>query len=78
MVAPTIPDMEARLIAVRQLRRRGFDGLISATVYFADDVQPLQETGADIVYDYHDGIGVGLARLSPETYASPEATEPEV
>jgi predicted Kef-type K+ transport protein len=74
MVVLTMPEMEAKLIAVRQLRKRGFNGLISATVYYADDVAPLQDAGADIIYDYHDGIGVGLARLSLEKYTLNEAT----
>ena len=61
-----LTEMEANLIATRQLRKRGFAGLISATVYFAEDVEPLKRAGADLVYDYHDGIGVGLAKLSLE------------
>lgn len=65
-VVLTMTEIEANLIATRQLRKRGFAGLISATVYYADDVEPLKEAGADLVYDYHDGIGVGLARLSLE------------
>jgi hypothetical protein len=66
MVVMTMPEMEAKLIATRQLRKRGFEGQISATVYFAEDITPLTEAGADLVYDYHDGIGVGLAHLSLE------------
>jgi len=64
MVVLTMPELEAKLIAVRQLRKRGFSGLINATVLFAEDVAPLTEAGANFVYDYHDGIGVGLAKLS--------------
>ena len=65
-VVLTMPETEAKVIATRQLRKRGFAGLISATVYYAEDVEPLTSAGADLVYDYHDGIGVGLARLSLE------------
>jgi hypothetical protein len=65
-VVLTMPETEAKVIATRQLRKRGFTGLISATVYFAEDIEPLTSAGADLVYDYHDGIGVGLARLSLE------------
>jgi len=70
-----MPEMEAKLMAARQLRRRGFAGLISATVYYAEDVKPLSEAGADLVYDYHDGIGVGLARLSLEQRNRPITAE---
>lgn len=66
MVVLSMPEMEAKLIATRQLRKRGFTGLISATVLFEEDVATLSEAGADLVYDYHDGIGVGLARLTME------------
>jgi predicted Kef-type K+ transport protein len=66
MVVLSMPEMEAKLIAVRQLRKRGFTGLITATVLFTEDITPLTEAGADLVYDYHDGIGVGLARRSLE------------
>lgn len=69
MVVLSMPEMEAKLIAVRQLRKRGFTGLISATALFAEDVATLTDAGADMVYDYHDGIGVGLARLSLEQRA---------
>jgi hypothetical protein len=68
MIVLTMPEMEAKLIAIRQLRKRGFTGLISATALFTEDVVPLTEAGADLVYDYHDGIGVGLARLSLEQH----------
>lgn len=71
MVVLTMPELEAKLIATRQLRKRGFEGQISATVYFAEDVTPMTEAGADFVYDYHDGIGVGLAHLSLEHRALP-------
>ena len=71
----TMPETEAKVIATRQLRKHGFDGLISATVYFAEDVEPLTLAGADLVYDYHDGIGVGLARLSLERHKASATTE---
>lgn len=73
-VVLTMPETEAKVIATRQLRKRGFTGLISATVYYAEDVEPLNRAGADLVYDYHDGIGVGLARLSLERRTPAAAT----
>jgi predicted Kef-type K+ transport protein len=69
-----VPELEAKLIATRQLRKRGFTGLISATVLFSEEIPQLTEAGADLVYDYHDGIGLGLARLSLERQEeAPEA-----
>ena len=75
VVVLSMPEMEAKLIATRQLRKRGFAGLISATVLYAEDIALLTEAGADLVYDYHDGIGVGLARLSLEQHTAYEATQ---
>jgi len=65
-VVLTMPELEAKLIATRQLRKRGFTGKISATVLFTEEVDSLRRAGADQVYDYHDGIGVGLAHLALE------------
>ncbi len=71
MVIMTMPEMEAKLIATRQLRKKGFDGLITATaLYSEEDREPLKEAGVDVVYSYYDGVGIGLARLSVEKYTA--------
>jgi hypothetical protein len=71
MIILAMPEMEAKLIAIHQLRKLDFAGLISATALFSDEVEPLRQAGADVVYNYYDGVGIGLAKLSLETRAGP-------
>jgi predicted Kef-type K+ transport protein len=71
MIILAMPEMEAKRIAIHQLRKLDFAGLISATALFSDEVEPLRQAGADVVYNYYDGVGIGLARLSLETRAGP-------
>ena len=75
MVILSMPEMEAKLIAIKQLRKLGFTGLISATALFNENIQPLTEAGANVVYDYYDGVGIGLARLSLEAQPVPVGHE---
>lgn len=63
----TMPELPAQLIAIRQLRDRGYQGTISATARFRENIAILKEAGVDVVYDYYDGVGVGLARLTLES-----------
>jgi len=59
-----LPEPSAKVTAARQLRAIGFSGHISATVVFPEEVEPLQHAGADQVYNYYDGVGMGFARLA--------------
>lgn len=56
-----MPDVEANTIATSELRRKGFTGLISATVMYSDQAEMIREAGADVVYNYFDEVGVGFA-----------------
>jgi predicted Kef-type K+ transport protein len=67
MVVLSMPEMQAKLIALRELRKMGYSRLISATALFAEDVEQLQQAGADLIYNYYDGVGMGLARLTLES-----------
>jgi hypothetical protein len=75
MVILTMPELEAKLIAIRQLRKLGFTGFISATALFTEHVQPLTDAGANVVYNYYDGVGIGLAKLSLEQHAGKTANQ---
>ncbi len=66
MILLAIPEVDAKVTASRQLRARGFKGLISATALFHEELEPLKASGADIVYDYYEGIGGSFARLTLE------------
>jgi len=56
-----VPDTEAKTIAAEQLKLIGFKGIISATALFNDEIQPIKDAGADLVYNYYDEVGVGFA-----------------
>jgi len=70
-----MPDPEAKKIAITQLRRRGYDGLISATVTFDDEAEPILAAGGNLTFNHYGEAGVGYAErvwesLHPETVNS--------
>ena len=54
-------DAEAKTIAVRKLRERGFDGLIVAHAMFDDIAERIMQAGADKTYLTMSEAGTGLA-----------------
>jgi predicted Kef-type K+ transport protein len=56
-----MPDPEAKHIASRQLRRRGFAGLIGAVSNYPEEEQSLKVAGADMTFLAFNEVGVGLA-----------------
>lgn len=56
-----MPDLEANTIAARQLRKRGYRGLIIAATSYRDHIPILERAGANMAYDYFSGAGVGFA-----------------
>lgn len=56
-----LPDTEAKILASRQLRKRGYKGLISATYVWPEEREPILAAGADVAYNYFAEAGVGLA-----------------
>jgi predicted Kef-type K+ transport protein len=56
-----LPDAEAKIIASRQLRLRGFRGLIAATHVFEDEREPILAAGCDLTYNYFTEAGTGFA-----------------
>lgn len=70
-----MPDLEANLAAIRELRRRGFSGLLSATHHFPEESEPMRAAGCDSAYYYFSEAGVGFAQHTLEQLA--EAAEPE-
>ncbi len=57
----TMPDAEAKQIAIRALRQRGYGGIISATNLYAEEAAPILEAGATTTFNYFDEAGVGFA-----------------
>ncbi len=64
-----MPDLEARRCAVEQLRAAEFHGLVSAIAVYHEEVAMLLQLGADKVYSYYEGVGVGFAEYAMEEVA---------
>ena len=56
-----MPDREAKQIASRQLRRHGFQSLISAVSTHPEEAAALKAAGADMTFLAFNEVGVGLA-----------------
>lgn len=65
-----VPDIDAKLLAARQVRASGYTNTISATALFTDEVEALKAVGVDLVYNYYDGIGSGFAKFSRDAVHS--------
>lgn len=56
-----MPEITAKVLATKQLRKMGFTGTITSTVVFDDEVKQLKAAGADFIYNYYDGVGISFA-----------------
>ena len=56
-----MPDMEAKRFAIRQLRARGYQKLISATFVYPEQGKLLEAEGCDTAFNYYSEAGVGFA-----------------
>ena len=69
-----LPDINAKRSASRELRRRGFTGLVSATHVYPEERATIIEAGCDVTYNYFTEAGVGFAR---DTWAALSAEAPK-
>lgn len=56
-----LPDVEAKVLASRQLRQRGFSGLIAATHVYEDERASILAAGCNVTYNYFHEAGTGFA-----------------
>ena len=61
MVMLTLPDAKASAFAVRQLKARGYEGQIAASVRFEDEIADLRKSGIDAAFVLYQEAGVGFA-----------------
>jgi len=61
LVMLALPNIEATLDALEQLRKISFPGRITATARFPDEVKLLQQSGATAVFNIYTEAGVGFA-----------------
>lgn len=57
----SMSDMESKVIAARQLRNRGFKGLVVSHSIYPDEAAKIEAAGADKTYQTMNQAGVGLA-----------------
>jgi len=65
-----LPDIEAKLIASRQLRQRGFRGLIAATYVYDEERGPILAAGCDVTFNYFAEAGTGFAAHMADALAA--------
>jgi hypothetical protein len=61
LVMLTLPDPKASAFAIGQLKQRGYDGQITASVRYEEEVAELREAGIDAAYILYEEAGVGFA-----------------
>ncbi|MDO3387573.1 cation:proton antiporter [Gilvimarinus sp. SDUM040013] len=68
----SMSDIEAKMIAVTQLRQRGFEGFIASHTLFQDEADKINAAGANETYLTMSEAGVGLAEhVQQEVYSRP-------
>lgn len=70
-----VPDINSKKIAGRELRKRGFAGLLTSTHMFPEEREPILNAGFNESYNYFTEAGVGFARDIVESLNPTE--EPE-
>lgn len=71
MILLAMPDLEAKRIAAAQIRRRGYDGLVSATVVYPEETTVIKGAGVDLAFNYYEEVGVGFAEHVIEAMQQP-------
>ena len=61
IVMLAMPHHDGNIFAARQLSAGSFNGLITATVRFPDEIELLKKEGVHTVYDFYTEAGTGFA-----------------
>ena len=61
-----LPDLDAKLFALAEIRRAGYKGLVSATNVFPGEIEPLLARGCTTTYNFYDQAGIGFAERAWE------------
>ena len=56
-----LPDPKISIFSIQQMKKRGYNGQITASVRYEDERHLLKEVGIDAVYSLYDEAGVGFA-----------------
>jgi thiazole synthase ThiGH ThiG subunit len=63
-----MPDHNAQVAAIQQIRERGFEGKIAATAKYPDDLEKLKELGVDAALNIYAEVGTGFALLASSEF----------
>ncbi|MBT8130581.1 MAG: cation:proton antiporter [Gammaproteobacteria bacterium] len=63
-----MPDHNAQVAAIKQIRERGFEGKIAATAKYPDDLEKLEELGVDAALNIYAEVGTGFALLASSEF----------
>lgn len=61
LVMLAMQDHKANMSALAELRKGGYDGFVTATAWFEDQLQELLDAGASAAYNVHFEAGTGYA-----------------
>ncbi|MGD8927216.1 MAG: cation:proton antiporter [Thioalkalispiraceae bacterium] len=61
-----MPELTAKILATRQLRKQGFKGTISTTSVYDEELEQLKSAGANHIYNYYEGLGSNFAQSALE------------
>lgn len=61
LVMLALPDPKASIFAIRQMTQRGYQGQITASVRYEDEIHILKGEGVDAAYSLYEEAGVGFA-----------------
>lgn len=68
LVMLALPNLQANLDALEQLREIAFPGRIAATVRFPDEEERLRQSGATTVFNVYTEAGAGFANHADAQY----------
>ncbi len=61
LVMLALPDPKAGIFAIRQMHQRGYQGQVTASVRYEDEIRILKQEGIDAAYSLYTEAGVGFA-----------------
>jgi glutathione-regulated potassium-efflux system ancillary protein KefC len=61
LVMLALPDPKTSIFAIRQMIQRGYQGQITASVRYEDEIPILKEVGINAAYSLYEEAGVGFA-----------------
>ncbi len=63
-----MPDHNAQVTTIEQIRQQGFKGKIAATAKYPDELETLKELDVDAAFNIYAEIGTGFATLASEKF----------